>query len=252
MGLQKVIAKLHSIRMAIDPTKLEIQHFSCRPKDSSFPALRTTDPITSEDICITPTKVTRWLGFYLDKRLSFNKHVDIMCKRASSVLNGICCLGNTIWGLSQQHLHLLYITCVFPILTYGVTVWYWEHKSVKTLLRKMEVIQNKAIRLVTGAFRTTPIAFLPPIEIWARKLIQQAAIRLHKLPTLCPVIQHLPDIWRDGKKPEVTTPFSTPTRFGYKTQKMTELQSLASRVLVTAEKIFPFHSDNSQDIIELF
>ena len=139
-----------------------------------------------------------------------------MCKRASSVINRLRCLGNTVKGLSQRHFCLLYVACVFPILTYGATVWYRPHKQVKSLIRKLEVVQNKAIRMITGAFKTTLIeliqlrSFLPPIEVWLKKPNQQAAICLHKLPLLSPVIQYLPDIWQNRRKPTMETPSSTP------------------------------------------
>ena len=251
LGLNRVILKLSSIGMSIDPSKLEIQHFSRRPGESLLPQLNSTHPVDGSQIRVTPTGHTRWLGFFLDKRLTFNKHVEIMCKRASSVINGLRCLGNTVRGLSQKHFRLLYISCVFPILTYGATVWYRSHKHIKTLVKKLEVVQNKAIRLVTGAFRTTPIeliqlrSFLPPIEIWLKKLVQQAAIRLHKLPILSPVIQRLPDTWRNRSKPEVSTPFSTPSNFGRNTNKLTNLHSLAAGTPSSAEKLAPFHSDNT-------
>ena len=251
LGLRRIILKLESMGMAIDPSKLEIQHFSRRPNDPSLPYLETTDPLDGHLIKVTPTAHTRWLGFFLDKRLSFNKHIDIMCKRASSVINGLRCLGNTVRGLSQKHFRLLYMSCVFPILTYGATVWYRPHKPVRTLVKKLEVVQNKAIRLITGAFKTTPIeliqlrSFLPPIEIWLRKLNQQAAIRLHTLSPLSPVIQRLPDIWRNRKKPEVETPFSTPFNFGLNPNRLTDLHSLAASTPASAEKLEPFHSDNA-------
>ena len=251
LGLTRVIQKLSSIGMSIDPSKLEIQHFSRRPNDPSNPPLIMTLPSEDKLTSIIPTAYTRWLGFFLDKRLSFNKHVDIMCKRASSVINGLRCLGNTVRGLSQRHFRLLYVACVFPILTYGATVWYRPHKQVKTLVRKLEVVQNKAIRMITGAFKTTPIeliqlrSFLPPIEVWLKKLNQQAAIRLHKLPLLSPVIQRLPDIWRNRKKPTVETPFSTPPNFGLNAAKLTDLHSLAASTPSSAEKLEPFHSDNA-------
>ena len=251
LGLIRVIHKLSTIGMSIDPSKLEIQHFSRRPRESLLPQLTMTHPIDGSQIKVTPTEYTWWLGFFLDKRLTFSRHVEIMCKRASSVINGLRCLGNTVRGLSQKHFRLLYISCVFPILTYGATVWYRSHKNIKTLVKKLEVVQNKAIRLITGAFKTTPVkliqlrSFLPPIEIWLKKLNQQAATRLHKLPLLSPMIQRLPDIWRNRSKPEVTTPFSTPFNFGLNTGKLTDLHSLAAGTPASAEKLEPFHSENT-------
>jgi len=59
------------------------------------------------------------LGFQ-DSRLTFRNHIKIMVKKGNSVVQGLSCLGNTLHGMNQYHLHLLYKTCVIPVITYGV------------------------------------------------------------------------------------------------------------------------------------
>ena len=104
-AFRHTVDSLAEIGMTIDPTKLEIQHFSRRPSDSVLPALHVT--IDGSPITVTAPKNLRWLGFYLDKRLSFRSHVKIMANRASSVINGLRCLGNTVRGLSQANFRVL-------------------------------------------------------------------------------------------------------------------------------------------------
>jgi len=78
-GLLVVSRKLRSIGMSIDVSKLEIQHFSRRRKDNSSPTLRIT--LYGEEITITPAATMRWLGIYLDHKLTFHDHVRIMANR---------------------------------------------------------------------------------------------------------------------------------------------------------------------------
>ena len=63
-----VSRKLRTIGMTIDVSKLEIQHFSRRKKDNVAPSLRIT--LHGENITVIPTATMRWLGIYLDRRLS--------------------------------------------------------------------------------------------------------------------------------------------------------------------------------------
>ena len=195
-GLLVVTCKLRTIGMSIDITKLEIQHFSQRRKEDSCPSLRIT--LAGDDITVTPTATMRWLGIYLDRKLSFCAHMRIMANRTSSVVNGLCCLANTVRGLSQSNLRLLYRTCAFPVLSYASIVWFLEDRRQKGLLKIMDMAQNRTLRLICGAFRTTQshalcvLAHIPPVIHLLRRLSESAAARFAKLPLLSPVIQRLP------------------------------------------------------------
>ena len=243
------VHSLAEIGMTIDPTKLELQHFSRRPTDSVLPALHVdTD---GSPITVTAPKTLRWLGFFLDKRLSFRMHVKIMANRASSVINGLRCLGNTVRGLSQSNFRVLYRTCALPIMTYGSPLWYRKGRRISGLVKSLDVTQNRALRLIAGAFRTAPIELLqlrchiPPIHIWLDKVSESSANRLLKLHHLSPIVQRLPNIWREGKRPIVPTPYSTPHKLGNRLSRRTSLQQLSSLSDPSSPRLLPFHSDNA-------
>jgi len=249
-GLLVVTRKLRSIGMTIDTSKLEIQHFSRRRKDNVAPTLRIT--LNGEAIAVTPTATMRWLGIYLDRKLTFRDHVRIMANRTSSVVNGLRCLANTVRGLSQSNLRLLYRTCAFPVLSYASVIWFREDKRQKGLLKVMDTAQNRALRLICGAFRTTQthalrtLAHTPPVVHLLRRLSETAAARFAKLPTLSPVIQRLPTVWRDGEYPTTPTPFSTPFSLtNTNPAKHTIIEHLAHISSHKTERLDPFHSDNA-------
>jgi hypothetical protein len=56
-------------------------------------------------------------------------------------------------------------------------------------------IQNKALRLISAAFHTSPIyaleieTVIPPLDIHLETAIQNAAIRLNKITKQSPIIQ---------------------------------------------------------------
>ncbi|KAJ7244145.1 hypothetical protein B0H12DRAFT_1022643, partial [Mycena haematopus] len=67
---------------------------------------------------ITPSPTVKWLGVYLDRRLSFRHHVKTLSARAANTVNGLTMLSNTVRGMSQVHLRHLYKACVMPVMTY--------------------------------------------------------------------------------------------------------------------------------------
>ena len=70
-------------------------------------------------------------------------------------------------------------------------------------------VQNKALRLICAAFRTTPIrameveAALPPIRLQLDYLRKRAAYRLNCLPLYSQVLRRLDSGWHDANEPPI-------------------------------------------------
>ena len=77
---------------------------------------------------IKPSTVVRWLGVFLDRKLSFKAHVDKKIASASRALQMASRLKNSEWGLSSQHFHQLYSIFVLRILDYGAEAWFRGQK----------------------------------------------------------------------------------------------------------------------------
>ena len=219
--MTKAVALFSSISMSLDPDKSNLMHFSWRksPKGSPdhLPSLVTR--ISDLPITLTAPPVICWLDFYLDKKLTFNKHVEIMCARANNVVTGLQVLGNTIKGMDQTHLRLLFKTCVVPVLTYGCQLWSTERSPHVGLTKKLQTVQNNAMRRIAGAFWTTPVNLLPlltsipPMSVTVCKLCDNAATRLFCLPQTAEVSYCLPtSFFPDGDHPNplIHHPFSHP------------------------------------------
>ena len=86
--------------LSLDPKKTELLHFS-RKRHTRNPALRAQLGL---DLAVTEVKgcpigtFFRWLGLYLDRRLSFKHHAAQMAARAQKVIQGLQILGNTVRG----------------------------------------------------------------------------------------------------------------------------------------------------------
>ena len=200
-SFQAVQTELAEAGLTLDVTKTELIHFS-RSRSPPCPSLHLSTP--AGIVTISPKPVLRWLGIFFDSKLSFKEHVRIMVNRAKGSLNGLCALANTVRGLHQSHLLTLVKTCILPILTYAFQVWYRPDRKQAALLDSLNIVLNRAARLVSGAFRTSPalairsLAHVPNIIFTLDKLHTSCASRLRKLPMSSMISQRLPDDWRLG------------------------------------------------------
>ncbi len=64
------------------------------------------------------------------------------------------CLSGADWGASSQSLERIYSAVIRSSIDYGSIVYC---SANKTLLKKVEVVQSKALRICSGAFRTSPV-----------------------------------------------------------------------------------------------
>lgn len=62
-------------------------------------------------------------------------------------------LAGATWGNTQEILNTTYETSVKPVTKYGSEALVTEKKSI---LDKLETVQNNILRLISGALKTTP------------------------------------------------------------------------------------------------
>ena len=121
----------------------------------------------SEIVEVLPQEQIKWLGMWLDRKLTFKKYVEVRCAAATRAFHSIKRLSNISKGLSFQATRQLYIACVEAVGAYGVSCW-WDHNHSQ--ISGFERLQNSALRIMLGQFRTAPIgpmeieAAIPPIS----------------------------------------------------------------------------------------
>lgn len=88
----------------------------------------------------------KYLGVTLDKKLSFKSHINSICEKSMKCSRALFPLLNKRSQLNFKNKLLLYTMCIRPILTYGSQVWY--HKAAKTYRKKLQIIQNKNLKII--------------------------------------------------------------------------------------------------------
>ncbi|KAL9561280.1 hypothetical protein ACKAV7_014635 [Fusarium commune] len=166
-------------------------HFS-RSKFRTAPAVR------HGDVEKHPEAALRWLGIWLDSRLSFRIHVEKWAAKAKAVAYHLRGLTNTIHGPLPSAVRRAVRACVEPVLLHGSEAWYpgktrprWTQpmkdlpSSNQHLLQRMSKAMNQAMRAILPVWKTTPTTILhresgiPPIDqlLDARRLRFSARLK---------------------------------------------------------------------------
>ena len=132
--------------------------------------------------CVPAANTLCYLSFFFDAHLSWSYHVDVMCNRACASIKALKLLSNLVKGLDHMSWRLAFNTICLLVLTYSCQLWFCG-KQV-TLVKKLQIVQNEAIKIISGTFCTTPckplhqLLSILPMDLWLTKLTQNTALRL--------------------------------------------------------------------------
>lgn len=99
----------------------------------------------------------KFLGLNFDEQVTWKKHITTLKGECQKSLNLLKILANKNMGSDRKTLAKVYYTMTRSKLDYASIIY---NSAKPNLLKKLNVIQNTAIRLYTGAYRTTPIVSL--------------------------------------------------------------------------------------------
>ena len=89
------------------------------------------------------------LGVTFDTHLHFHKHVEDLVKRAKKRLSLLKALTGTTWGQQKETLVATYKALIDSLFSYAAAVWFPNVSA--TNIRKLQTIQNAALRIATGS-----------------------------------------------------------------------------------------------------
>jgi hypothetical protein len=246
--------RLWRIGLPCPPAKSDSMHFTRHGDEFGSPAYRLWTPEGPKHH-VVPKDVIRWLGFFLDRKLTYKRHVEIRCNRVLSTIQALRILGNSARGLEARHFRQLINACVITKATYGVQLWYGRGGGRSTgLVQQLQAVQNKACRLILGAFKTSPLevcgylAALPPMRVRIERMCDRAGARLRTIPRSAPPVKCAYRMWNETPDPQLPMlpvkrrPRSAATR-AKAAKPISHLESIAARAGVKNhldERITPF------------
>ena len=142
----------------------------------------------------------RYLGVTFDTKLTYRNHVDTVVTKCSNQMNLMKLLTRTYWGAGKKSLLKIYRSLIRPVIEYGMPAYFF---STRTQQKKIETIQNQALRICCGAMPSTPICVLQaschemPLHI--RHLYLCLTYRYHLLSCTArhPSLSVISDSWHD-------------------------------------------------------
>ena len=152
--------------------RLALGAFRTSPSDS----LGTPIPVVEEN---------KFLGVIFDRKLSFIPHIKQLKAKCQKALNLLRVVAHTDWGADRKVLLNLYRTIIRSKLDYGSIIYGSARKSY---LEMLDPIHHQGLRLVLGAFRTSPSESLlaeanePSLYNRRLKLSMQYALKLKSNP----------------------------------------------------------------------
>lgn len=144
------------------------------------------DLLLDNGFCIKAQKSGVLLGVEIDNQLKWKPHLEQIKMRASKS-TALSCLAGSTWGGKLKTIRLLYQSIVIPQLTYCCSVWYPppnEPGHRKYVLKSLQSIQGRALKVVTGAFKATSLpaldieAFVLPIQQKLDKLSCESLLQI--------------------------------------------------------------------------
>ena len=140
-------------KMEINVTKSEVTFFSnCSHEAKWRPNL------TLNNTAIPYNDSPKFLGVHLDRTLSFQKHTLYVADKVSKRCRILASLASKSWGWKKKSLRSVYITMQRSVMDYAAPAW--QPWLSATQLNKLEVAQNKALRLISGQHASTPLEAL--------------------------------------------------------------------------------------------
>ena len=138
-----ICAWLHSNKLSINPSKTKLLLINNHVhRGINF-------NIRLHNATIYPNSEAKYLGVLIDNNLSWKAHVELLVSKLSRGVGVLFRLSNF---LPSDTLRMLYFSLVHSHLRYGILLWGFSNKS---LLYRLQILQNKAIRSLSRTSRYT-------------------------------------------------------------------------------------------------
>ena len=98
----------------------------------------------------------KYLGIRIDNSLSWQAHTTHLKETCTKTMGLLKTLSHTQWGADRTTVLRLYLALIKPKLDYGCAY----SSACKTYLESLQPLQNNAIGIALGAFKSTPIISL--------------------------------------------------------------------------------------------
>jgi ribonuclease HI len=171
-----------------NPSKFSLIHLP----SAYMKNINMDSPVQLDGQKVKPVTKCRILGLILDSKLSWDSHIECIEAKTTRSLGALGSLAGSTWGTSYKGLRQIYQATILPQITYAASIWYAptsagvQHR--RRAIRKLEAVQRKAARIITGAYRTVSgpaldvEAYLLPLQLHLDKITAETYLRIRASP----------------------------------------------------------------------
>jgi hypothetical protein len=164
--------------MEFAPEKSELLHFT-----RAHIAPTTVVRLGEQEI--HPIQEARFLGIWLDRKLKWKGHLAAVKRKFATQQFALSRLAASAWGCSLLRAREIYTKVIRSALSYGAGVWHYPTtQRQKGVAKQLATNQSQCLRIVSGAYRATPVRFLevetatPPLDLYLNRRVADFERRL--------------------------------------------------------------------------
>jgi hypothetical protein len=170
----------HTRGMEFAPEKSELVHLT---RARAAP----TTPVHLNQQVITPVQEARFLGVWIDRKLKWKGHLNAIKRKFATQQFALTRLAASAWGCSLLRAREIYTMVIRSAIAYGAGVWHYPtERKAKGIARNLATTQSQCLRVVSGAYKATPVRFLevetatPPLDLYLNKWVADFERRLER------------------------------------------------------------------------
>lgn len=163
------------MRIRVNPSKSEAILFTRKRAVRHQP----TRAVKVNDTDVPWGDTTKYLGTMLDKLLTFQTNADYLISKSEKMIKALYPLINRKSKISVDNKLILFKTIFRPTFTYASPIW---SNCAKTHLNRIQIHQNKILKIMLGLPRRTPTITLH--DDTNLELVQNYVIRMRDRFTL--------------------------------------------------------------------
>jgi hypothetical protein len=166
--------------MEFAPEKSELVHLT-RSR------VAPTTPVQLDQQIIAPVQEARFLGIWIDRKLKWKGHLTAIKRKFATQQFALTRLAASAWGCSLLRAREVYTKVIRSAVAYGAGVWHYPtERRIKGIASKLATLQSQCLRVVSGAYRATPVRLLevetatPPLDLYLNKWVADFEQRLER------------------------------------------------------------------------
>ena len=140
-------------KLTLNGSKSEVSLFTLRTSDRGW-----TPSITIGGEKVRFVTHPRLLGVTLDRTLTFDTQVKLVVAKATRKIGMLRAVANSTWGWRIPDLRKIYLSHGRSVLTFASSSW--QPWLSKTQINRLEVAQNRCLRVITTQARSSPVEAL--------------------------------------------------------------------------------------------